>query len=218
MSDKNSLSKILSVKFNDITNCAGASLSEIISYFKTFDQANISEAFDATSHKNKVITANKWSAFTKKVYNLQVESKSGFKNLIKYLDDEKKSNKLIGKPTGESINFLYLKKAIKYYNEKKYKPAYNLFRHLTCEESEKDTGKEATQIYGISIYYIALCNLNGNGTDKDENYALSVAKFLEQYKKNSEALKVYNLLCSEAKDVNIKKEALLEINKLQIKK
>ncbi|CAG8728429.1 15403_t:CDS:2, partial [Racocetra fulgida] len=183
MSDKNSLSKILSVKLNDVTKSEGASLT-----------------FDATSHKNKVITANEWSAFIEKFYNLQVESKSGFKNLIKYLDDEKKSNKNIGKPTGESINFLYLKNAIKYYNEKKYESAYGLFRHLTCKESKKDTGKEATQIYDISMYYIALCKLNGNGTDKDEKYTLSVAKFLENYKKNSEALKVYNLLCSEAKD------------------
>ncbi|CAG8842354.1 2377_t:CDS:1, partial [Gigaspora margarita] len=43
---------ILSVRFDDVIK--GASLSDIKSYFKNFDQANISEAFDAT-RTNQVI-------------------------------------------------------------------------------------------------------------------------------------------------------------------
>ncbi|CAG8854260.1 24665_t:CDS:1, partial [Gigaspora margarita] len=76
----NSLLKTLSVNLSDVTNGAGASLSEIKSYFNHFDQTNISEAFDATRSKQKnIITANEWRAFTEKLYNLQVESQSGFK-------------------------------------------------------------------------------------------------------------------------------------------
>ncbi|CAG8834509.1 18438_t:CDS:2, partial [Gigaspora margarita] len=209
MSNK-SLLKILSVNLSDVTKGAGASLSEIESYFKTFDQSNISEAFDATrNNQKKVITANEWFAFTEKLYNLQVESQSGFKNLIKYLGEKRKNNELIGNPTGESINFFYLKTAIKQYNEKKYDSAYGLFRHLTCKGSEKNTGKEAIQIYGISMYYIALCKLNGNGTEKDFNYALSVPKYLEECNKHSDALKLYELLNSEDKDLKDNTNILL---------
>ncbi|CAG8553839.1 447_t:CDS:2 [Gigaspora rosea] len=191
----NSLSKILSVNLSDVIRGSCASLTEIESYFKTFDQNNISEAFDATKNKQKVITANEWSAFTEKFYNLQVESQSGFKNLIIYLGEERKKNELIGKPTSESLDFFYLKSAIKKYNEKKYSSAYDLFRHLTSKGAVDRTGEEAIQIFSISMYYIALCYLNKN----DEYAALGVPQFLERCNKYSDALKVYGLLDSETK-------------------
>ncbi|RIB01661.1 hypothetical protein C2G38_2050692 [Gigaspora rosea] len=154
----------------------------------------------------------KWfKNITEKFYNLQVESQSGFKNLIKYLGEERKKNELIGKPTGESLDFFYLKSAIKKYNEKKYSSAYNLFRHLTSKGAVNRTGEEAIQIFSISMYYIALYYLNEN----DEYAALGVPQFLERCNKYSDALKVYGLLVSETKVAEIKKEASIKINELE---
>ena len=70
----------------------------------------------------------------------------------------------------------------------------------------------------IKLLKSALSKNSGNGTEKNENYALSVPKFLEECNKNSDALKVYKLLYCETKDSDIKKEAFLKINELQIKK
>ncbi|CAG8774814.1 29770_t:CDS:2, partial [Gigaspora margarita] len=199
-----SLLKISSVKFNNVIK--GASLSDIKSYFKNYDQTNISEAFNATKNKQKeVITAEEWTAFTKKFYNLQVESQSGFKSLIKYLDKKNEEKWQKNEPISQSIDFLTLKSAIKDYNENRHKSAYGLFKHLTCEGSENTTNNEEIQIYSISMYYIALCYLNSN----NEPRALGVPKFLEKYKKYSDAFKVYNLLYSEAKVAEIKDEAFL---------
>ncbi|CAG8724830.1 13578_t:CDS:1, partial [Gigaspora margarita] len=72
-----SLLKILSIRFDYIIK--DGSLSDIKSYFKNFDKTNISEAFDATKTKQKVITDKEWPAFTKKFYNLQVKSQSDYK-------------------------------------------------------------------------------------------------------------------------------------------
>ncbi|CAG8812640.1 25211_t:CDS:2, partial [Gigaspora rosea] len=72
MSNNYNLSEIKTVRFSEVKY---ASLSNIKSYFKNFDQNNISEAFDATRNKQKkVITAKEWPAFTKKFYNLQVKA------------------------------------------------------------------------------------------------------------------------------------------------
>ncbi|CAG8855411.1 16436_t:CDS:1, partial [Gigaspora margarita] len=212
----NSLLEILTVSFSK-QRCT---LSDIESYFKNFDQTNISDTFNAaTRNKQKeVITAEKWPAFVKKFYNLQVELQSGFNGLIKYLEEKKEKYRKDNKPIGESWDYLKLKSAIANYNNENYKSAYQLFRDLTCEGSENTTSKEGNQIYSIAMYYIAFCSLNGNGTKKNENYALSVPKFLENCGKNSDALKVYKLLYYEAKDADIKKEALLKINILKIKK
>ncbi|CAG8851047.1 43895_t:CDS:2, partial [Gigaspora margarita] len=129
-------------------------------------------------------------AFTEKLYNLQVESQSGFKGLIKYLDAIRQQNKHNRKPT-----------------------AYKSFLHLTCNRSENNTREEAIQIYGIFMYYIALC---GNGTKKNYHYALSVAKFLEEYNKHSDALKLYELLNSKDKVTEIKNK-LANKNNLRLK-
>ncbi|CAG8856812.1 43214_t:CDS:1, partial [Gigaspora margarita] len=47
----NSLLEILTVRFNDVIK--GVLLSDIKTCFKNFDQANISEAFNATRNKQK---------------------------------------------------------------------------------------------------------------------------------------------------------------------
>jgi len=131
---------------------------------------------------------------------------------------KKEKNEEMGQLTGLMWNMSKLKSAINNYNNENYDSAYQLFRNLTCKGSENDTSEETIQRYSIAMYYIALCSLNGNGTEKNENYALSVPKFLEECNKNSDALKVYKLLYCETKDSDIKKEAFLKINELQIKK
>ncbi|CAG8793907.1 23600_t:CDS:2, partial [Gigaspora margarita] len=99
------LLKILSVRFDDVIK--GASLRNIKFYFKNYDQTNISEAFDTTKTKQGVITDKEWSAFTKKFYNLQVKSQSGYKSLIKYLDKKEKKDIQENKPTAiQSFKYL----------------------------------------------------------------------------------------------------------------
>ncbi|CAG8856392.1 16423_t:CDS:2, partial [Gigaspora margarita] len=126
-----------------------ASLSNIKSYFKNFDQTNISEAFDATKTNQEVITNKDWTAFTKKFYNLQVKSQSGYKSLIKYLDKEENKNILENKPT-----------------------AFQSFKYLADKELQNAISTEKIQIYSIAMYYITLCYLNLN----DKKRALEVLK------------------------------------------
>ncbi|CAG8697066.1 2365_t:CDS:2 [Dentiscutata erythropus] len=174
MSNKSFL-EILTVKFNDVIK--GASLSDIKSYFKNFDQTNISNAFNATRNKQKgVITAKEWPAFTKKFYNLQVESQSGFKSLLNYEDKKNQIKRDKKELICESFGYLNLKDAIKDYNNENYKSAYQSFRGLTCEGSKNATDNEDNQIYCVAMYYLAHCYLNGNGTEKNEKYALAILK------------------------------------------
>ncbi|CAG8733386.1 12253_t:CDS:1 [Gigaspora margarita] len=172
----NSLLAILTVRFSK----QRYTLGNIKFYFKNFDQTNISDAFNTTRNKQKeVITAKEWPAFTKKFYFLQIELQSGFKCLIKYVEEKKEKYRQENKPISESWDYLKLKSAIKNYNNENYKSAYQLFRDLTCKKSENTTSEEGNQIYSIAMYYIALCSLNRNGTKKNENYTLSVPNFLK---------------------------------------
>ncbi|KAF0366334.1 hypothetical protein F8M41_013636 [Gigaspora margarita] len=161
--------------------------------------------------QKEVITAKEWPAFTKKFYNLQVESQSGFKSLIKYLEEEKDKQRKNNEPIGESWDCFKLKSAINDYNKENYISAYQTFRCFTTKDHENSISKETIQVYSIVMYYIALCNLNGNGTVKNEHYAFTVTKFLEEHNKSSDALKVYKLLYSEANDAKIKEKALYKL-------
>ncbi|CAG8505832.1 32986_t:CDS:2, partial [Gigaspora margarita] len=141
---------------------------------------NLSEI--KTKQTEKVITAKEWPAFTKKFYNLQVESQSALK-------EEKEKQRKNNEPIGESWDCFKLKSAINDYNKENYISAYQTFRCFTSIDHENFISKETIQVYSIAMYYIALCKLNGNGTVKNEHYAFTVAKFLEEHNKSSDALK-----------------------------
>ncbi|CAG8562143.1 16110_t:CDS:2, partial [Racocetra fulgida] len=87
-----------------------------------------------------------------------------------------------------------------------------LKRKVRFDYSDSDEGIE---IYGTAMYYIALCNLYGNSTEKNEVYALSIADYLGQKQKYNDALKIYDILSSKAEGVKIKSKASQKINEYQ---
>ncbi|CAG8610268.1 30032_t:CDS:2 [Gigaspora margarita] len=118
---------------------------------------------------------------------------------------------------GESLNYLKLKYAVKDYNQENYISAYNSFENLANKDLQNTVSKEGIQINSIAMFYIALCKLNGDGTEKDEYYAFSVAKYLEKKKKFSDALKVYKLLYSETKVAKTKEMLYLKLTNYKLK-
>ncbi|CAG8819700.1 8524_t:CDS:2 [Gigaspora margarita] len=107
--------------------------------------------------------------------------------------------------SGISWNELKLNTAIKDYNDKKYKQAFESFYDFVTTPRSESKKPSDIKIIGLTTYYMALCYMYGNGVEQDIERAIGVAEYLHKYKKYEDAWNIYSEL---AKADNIKLDAL----------
>ncbi|CAG8762555.1 35789_t:CDS:1 [Gigaspora margarita] len=107
--------------------------------------------------------------------------------------------------SGISWNELKLNTAIKDYNDKKYKQAFESFYDFVTTPRSESRKPSNIKIIGLATYYMALCYMYGNGVEQDIERAIGVAEYLHKYKKYEDAWNIYSEL---AKADNIKLDAL----------
>ncbi|CAG8852140.1 23572_t:CDS:1 [Gigaspora margarita] len=99
--------------------------------------------------------------------------------------------------SGEDFDVIVLRNAIKAYNKREYKPAFQTFKSLASKDYSDSTDETGMKIYGQATFYLALCYMHGHGVKQNKDYALSIANHLLTNKKYNAAWNIYRELTED---------------------